>query len=135
VTGGPQGSLLRYEVLTRRPTRRGNLRVVVDADGAVRSQRNETEPPAGEAWATDLPADPVTTVEHADARLGEVLRAGGFFSMDERQVEETATDGTVRVLSWNGPGGPRTVTVDRAMPPDFDRLAAELARVLGVPGM
>ena len=135
MTGGTQEPLLRYEVRTRRPTRRGNLRVVVDVDGAVRFQRNETEPPADEGWAAELPAEPVATVRNAEARLGRILRSSGFFEMDELQVEETATDGTVRVLSWNGAGGPRTVTIDRATPPDFEQLVAKLARLLHVPGM
>ena len=135
MTGAAQEPLLRYEVVTRRPTGRGNLRVVVDVDGAVRFQRNEAEPSAGERWSADLPATPSTTVRNAYARVGRILRSGGFFEMDERQVEETATDGTVRVLSWNGDGGPRTVTVDRARPADFDQLIAGLARLLHVPGM
>jgi hypothetical protein len=135
MTGAAQEPLLRYEIRTRRPTRRGNLRVVVGENGAVRFQRNEAEPSGEEGWAADLPAEPVATVKDADGRLGRILRSGGFFEMDELQVEEAATDGTVRVLSWNGEGGPRTVTIDRASPADFDRLIANLARLLHVPGM
>lgn len=135
MTGAAQEPLLRYEVRTRRPTRRGNLRVLVDGDGGVRFQRNEAEPSGDERWAADLPAEPVATVKHADTRLGRILRSGGFFEMDEHQVEEAATDGTVRILSWNGAGGPRTVTLDRATPTDFDQLISKLARLLHVPGM
>ena len=48
--------LLTYEVVTRHPTKLGNLRVVVDESGAVRAQRNDVEPADGQAWSAELPA-------------------------------------------------------------------------------
>lgn len=133
---GSAGSpLLTYELVTRHPTKQGNVRLVVGADGAVRAQRNDVEPPDGQDWAADLPDEPSTTVRDAPARLAAILRAGNFFEMDEHQVNEAATDGTVRVLTWNGDGGPRTVTVDRARSPEFDRLIGEIARLTSVPGL
>jgi hypothetical protein len=127
--------LLSYELVTRFPTKVGNLRVVVDDEGGVRAQRNDVEPPGGQAWSAELPAEPSTTVADAPARLGAVLEAGHFFEMDELQVNENATDGIVRTLRWNGAGGPRTVTIDRARSPEFDQLVGELAQLLAVSGM
>ena len=127
--------LLSYEVVTRHPTKLGNLRVVVDNHGGVRVQRNDVEPRAGQVWSGDLPADPSSTVDDAPARLGAILEAGHFFAMDELRVNEDATDGTVRTLHWNGPGGPRTVTIDRARSAEFDQLIGQLARLLAVTGM
>ena len=128
------GVLLSYELRTRHPTQRGNLRLVVDEEGRVRVQRNDTDPPDGEQWAADLPEDATATVPDAADRLRSLLEAGGFFEMEERQEDEAVTDGTVRTLSWYGAGGPRTVTVDRARSAGFDRLVGELARLTGVPG-
>lgn len=128
-------ALLTYELVTRHPTKQGNLRLVVDADGAVRAQRNDVEPPPGQEWAAELPDEPSTTLRNAPDRLVAILRAGNFFEMDRHQVNEAGTDGTLRVLTWNGDGGPRTVTVDRARPADFDRIVGEIARLTSVPGM
>lgn len=127
--------LLRYERTNRRPTKRGNLRVVVGLDGAVRTQRNTSDPTPGQAWDAPLPERPATVVADAEKRLSAILRTGGFFELDEHQVEETGTDGSVRVLEWRGDGGPKTVTVDRAGSPDFDRIVGELSRLLQVAGM
>ncbi len=127
--------LLRYEQRTRHPTQQGNVRVVVTDDGAVRVQRNETEPAPGETWDAPLPTEPTTTLRRAAKRLGTILDRHGFATMAEHQVNEAATDGTVRVLTWSGAGGPRTVTVDRARSAEFDDLLADLARLLRVPGL
>jgi hypothetical protein len=128
-------ALLSYELVTRHPTKLGNLRVVVDEQGDVRVQRNDVEPRGGQAWSADLPSEPSTTIADAPERLAAILQAGHFFVMDELQVDEDTTDGTVRTLRWNGPGGPRTVTLDRARSPEFDQLIGQLARLLAVTGM
>jgi hypothetical protein len=67
--------------------------------------------------------------------VGAILEAGNFFEMDELQVDEDTTDGTVRTLRWNGAGGPRTVTIDRARSPEFDQLIGQLAKLFAVTGM
>jgi hypothetical protein len=55
--------------------------------------------------------------------------------MDELQVDEDTTDGSVRTLRWNGVGGPRTVTIDRARSSEFDQLIGQLATLFAVTGM
>jgi hypothetical protein len=132
IAGSP---LLSYAIVTRHPTKLGNLRVVVDEHGGVRAQRNDVEPRSGQAWSSELPTDPSTTIADAPARLGAILGSGHFFEMDELQVDEDTTDGTIRTLRWNGAGGPRTVTLDRARSAEFDQLIGQLAKLFAVTGM
>lgn len=127
--------LLSYELRTRHPTRRGNVRMVIDETGGVRVQRNDSEPPQGQEWAAELPREPLTEIADARSRLRGLLESGHFFEMDEHQVNDAANDGTVRSLTWTGDRGPRTVTIDRAKSPEFDRIIAELARLTSVPGL
>ena len=127
--------LLTYEMVTNFPTRRGNVRVVVDRDGAVRFQKNESEPAGGEAWAKPLPVEPVSRVKNAESRLFGLLERRGFFSMELLQTNETTTDGVRQSLTWNGKAGPRTVTVDRARSEGFETLRGELFRLLGLVGL
>jgi len=125
-------SLLSYQMITHFPTKVGNTRVMVDRSGAVKVHRNDAEPSEGEQWNRPFPAEPMSVVKDPETRLATVLQRGGFFSMPARLVDELTTDGTLQTLSWNGRGGPRTVTVDRARSPQFDALLAEVFRVLGV---
>jgi hypothetical protein len=131
-TGEP---LLSYELVTWFPTRRGNVRVVVDRSGAVRTQRNDRDPPPDEEWAGPLPNDPRSVLKDAESRLAKALDRGGFFAMDSQYVSDTTTDGTRQVLTWNGARGPKSVTVDRARVPAFEKLLGELWRLLGLAGV
>jgi hypothetical protein len=127
--------LLGYQMVTRYPTRVGNVRVVVDRSGGVRLQKNEAEPATGQEWTAPFPAEPQATLRDPEARLFKVLERGGFFSMEPLQVNEAATDGTRQTLTWNGRSGPRTVTIDRARSPKFDALKGELFRALRLVGL
>ena len=124
--------LLSYELVTHFPTKLGNTRIMVDRSGAVKVQRNDTEPSSGDLWSAPFPEKPLTVVKDAEPRLTKALEQGGFFSMAPRQVNEAATDGTLQKLTWTGKGGPRSVTIDRARSPQFDALRAEILRQLGL---
>jgi hypothetical protein len=124
--------LLVYEMVTHFPTRRGNVRVVVERSGEVRAHRNDAEPAEGEEWTHPFAAQPRAVIRDAESHLLRVLDRGGFFAMDPNQVNEAATDGVKRTLTWNGTKGPRTVTVDRVRSPRFEALVNELWKALGI---
>jgi hypothetical protein len=123
--------LLAYELIAPRPTRRGNLRVVVERAGAVKLQRNDDEPPPGEPWIRRYP-ETRSLLPNAEVSLFRVLERGGFFSMEPLLVSEAASDGARRSLTWNGKRGPKTVTVDKARSADFDALIGGLFQALGL---
>lgn len=124
--------LLEYERTTHFPTRRGNLRFRVGADGGVYFQRNDKEPPAGAAWTAEFSAQPQSVVQGGVAALHALLDRHDFFAMESRYRNELSSDGSRESLAYHGPRGEKTVEVDRMTVPAFRTLLADLLVALGV---
>jgi hypothetical protein len=124
-------SLLEYERITYHPTKRGNLRVRVEDDGAVFAQLNQRDPPVGEDWDAPWPAEPSRRLTDAPATLRRLLQQGGFFALAPVHRDDRRKDGIREVLAFHG-DPPHTVTVDRATVPPFQQLVNSLLWELGV---
>ena len=123
--------ILTYERLTHFPTRTGNVRLCVDEDGAVYVQKNRAEPPRGQAWSGDFPAEPVARLDHARARIAAILDRHRFASFPD-QIDADLDDSYEEVLTvWPEAGPPRTVVAEGGRPPLLG-LIAELINLLGV---
>ena len=108
--------LLTYEMHTRFPTKRGNVRLQVSRNGDVRWQRNDVDPPPGEDWTAPLPAEPQRHVRFARFRIERALRKIHLFddAAWPTTAEAVVSDGTESRIVWRGDSHVERVAVGRA---------------------
>lgn len=128
--GGAAVILLEYVRETHHPTRRGNLRLVVDADGSARLQSNDGDPPPGQRWQ-EASGRKLGQVPDPERWLHALLLRHGFFAMPPLRNDARVRGGVCETLSWHGRDA-RTVLVDRSDAPDFTALIGALFVVLTV---
>jgi hypothetical protein len=119
-------TLLEYQRVTHFPTKVGNIRFRVEADGGVYVQRNRRAPPSGQEWAEEFPAAPTVQVRDVEKKIKKLLERHKFFAMEPLYQNPAGSDGVVETLTWRGPGGEKTVVADRARPPAFQKLVNDL---------
>jgi len=123
--------ILLFEHRTHHPTRTGNHFVRVDDDGTVHAHQNATDPPPGREWTVEPDGARVGRIAHPRETVERVLRKHDFFEMDPLYESATTMGGVIRTLTyWDAGGVARTVTVDRAKRPDFDKLVQKLLGAL-----
>ncbi|MGE3507983.1 MAG: hypothetical protein AB7N65_03775 [Vicinamibacterales bacterium] len=122
-------SILEYELRTFHPTKRGNVRLRVEANGEIFGTRNRSEPAAGD-WVDDWAA-PLRTVANPDATVTALLESGGFFAMPEEFAGD-GPDGVREMLRYSGSRGVRSVVVTRSDVPAVQALVSRLFWGLGV---
>lgn len=122
-------SILEYELRTFHQTKRGNVRLKVEANGEIFGTRNRSEPADGD-WVDDWAA-PLRTVANPDETVTALLESGGFFEMPEEFVGD-GQDGVREVLRYSGSRGARSVVVTRTDVPAVQALVTRLLWGLGV---
>jgi len=115
--------LLEYIRKTRFPTKRGNVRLRIDDSGQIFVQKHVGDPPRGQDWTGDYPSSPTTTLRNARQELEKLLTRFKFTEMQPLYINEAASDGRIETLTHHTLAGvARTVTVDRAKAPEFQKL-------------
>jgi hypothetical protein len=123
--------ILELEHRTRMPTRIGNQLIRVDDDGTIYAHQNARDPAPGAEWTVDPATARRGAIAEPRDTIERVLRKHGFFELAALHEAPAVQDGVIRTLTyWERDGAARTVTVDRAKVPVFDKLVGKLLGAL-----